>query len=54
LCGYNYKGWTIGQRNTLSTRIEIGGQLHTRSNAPQYDHTLGSYPGKDHIKAALI
>lgn len=45
LCGYEFSGWLLGQFNTLSTRDHIEGQFYTKSNAPQYDNTIGKYPG---------
>lgn len=45
LCGYEFKGWKLGYDNKLAARIEIDGQLHTQSNAPQFDHTRGRFPG---------
>ncbi|KAL4217908.1 Enteropeptidase [Mactra antiquata] len=46
LCGYNYTGWNLGYDNKQAASVQFDGQWHTQSNAPQYDHTLGRYPGK--------
>ncbi|XP_052224327.1 uncharacterized protein LOC127839977 [Dreissena polymorpha] len=45
LCGYQYKGWALGQDNKLSIKAGLGPQAYTQSSVPQYDHTLGRYPG---------
>ncbi|XP_052762572.1 uncharacterized protein LOC128205159 isoform X2 [Mya arenaria] len=46
LCGYEYKGWAVGSDNKRSSSTEIDGMLHTISHAPQFDNTLGRYPGQ--------
>ena len=46
LCGYTIDGWELGYDNKLAASIVIDGLVHTQSHAPQFDHTLGRYPGK--------
>lgn len=48
LCGYTWDGWEVGYDNKLAVSIVIDGQTHTQSHAPQFDHTLGRYPGRLH------
>ncbi|XP_060565192.1 uncharacterized protein LOC132724366 isoform X3 [Ruditapes philippinarum] len=45
LCGYDYTGWKLGYDNKFAASIELDGQTYTQSNAPQYDHTVGRFPG---------
>ncbi|XP_045181242.2 uncharacterized protein LOC123540352 isoform X3 [Mercenaria mercenaria] len=45
LCGYEFTGWKLGYDNKFAASIEIDGQTYTQSNAPQYDHTIGRFPG---------
>ncbi|KAK3586927.1 hypothetical protein CHS0354_008524 [Potamilus streckersoni] len=45
LCGYEIKGWSLGFDNKQATRLYGSDQFMQPPQTPQFDHTVGRYPG---------